>query len=319
MIRVDVWLPDPAGALAVGAFGAGALIRIERADLDLSPPYDLGSYAEVDTIPIVGTSLQYQWWDPDGIATSSYRWRLSNAGDTVDSDYSAPFAGSNPAGSVLAVSYASLDRVIALFETKPNVARLRRLAIALGVATDELVQELGGRDYFRHPTFGTQTWSPSPDDIDGRVLHTHDGLVVLDTVTVDDVAITDYVLRGTGPHETYPAGIGEPAFHVELTNLRWPRDPARIALTGATGWPAIPEALAESAAARARQLVYADPSYAGNIPGPPDYTSGATPSERWPQVLYRFMQREKSRFDACQFGNERGFPLTNEPRGWWIG
>lgn len=30
MIRVDVWLPDPASVLVVGAFGAGALIRIER-------------------------------------------------------------------------------------------------------------------------------------------------------------------------------------------------------------------------------------------------------------------------------------------------
>lgn len=306
MIRVDVWLPDPAGALAVGAFGAGALIRIERADLDVAPPHDLGAYAEVHALAVVGTVLQYQWWDPDGIATSSYRWRLSNAGDTVESDYSAPFAGTNPAGSVLPRSYATLDRAVASFETKPNATRLQRLASALGTATDELIEELGGRDFFRHPTYGSEEWSPGRDDIDGCILHVHAGIVALDRLEIDDVEVTDYVLRGNSPFEALDPAGNDPPFHVELTKRRFPSDPSRTVLTGARGRATIPEALAEGAAARARQLVYADPSYAGSMPGPPDWTSGVMPSERWPQVTYRFLQREKGRFAACLFANDRG-------------
>ncbi len=313
MIRVDIWLPDPAGVLAVGAFGPGALIRIERADLDLSPPYDLGSYAEEQTLAVVATTLQYQWWDPDGIDTSLYRWRASTAVPTTPADYSpysAPFPGTNPAGSVLPISYASLERVIASFETKPNATRLRRLAQEAGTATNELIAELGGRDYFRHPTFGSEEWSPGPDDVDGQILHVHAGIVVIDRLEINGVDTPDYVLRGSGPIDLLDPGSNEPAFHVELTKRRFPRDPSLTVLTGARGWPAIPDALAEGTAARARQLAYADPSYAGNIPGPPDYTSGAMPSERWPQVTYRFMQREKSRFSACLFANDRS-------PGWW--
>jgi len=313
MIRVDVWLPDPAGALSAGAFGAGALIRIERADLDLTPPFDLGAYAEVHTIPIVATALQYQWWDPDGIATSSYRWRISDSGDTSSSPYAEPFAGTNPAGSLLPRSYATLDRVLTLFETRPNVSRQVRLAQALGTATDELIAECNGRDYFRHPASGTADWSPAPWDIDGDVLHVHDGIAALDELTIDGAAVTAYALRGSGPREALSAGDNEPPFHIELTTLgeRFPADPSRIVLTGARGWPVIHDALAEAAAARARQLVYGDVSYSGSVPGPDEFndsmgTRSAYASERWPQVFYRFREREKHRFTACLFANVAG-------------
>jgi hypothetical protein len=309
MIRVDVWLPDPAGALSAGAFGVGALIRIERADLDLTPPFPLGSYAEVHTLPILATTLQYQWWDADGIATSSYRFRVSNAGDTIESPYSDPFAGTNPAGSVLPRSYASLDRVIALFETRPNVSRLQRLAQALGTATDELIAECGGRDYFRHPAAGSADWSPAPWDIDGDVLHVHDGIAALDDLTIDGTAVTEYALRGSGPREALSAGENEPPFHIELSTIgaRFPADPSRIVLTGARGWPVIHDALAEAAAARARQLVYGSASYSGSVPGPDEYNASPMGmSERWPQVFYRFREREKHRFTACLFANVAG-------------
>lgn len=310
MIRVDVWLPDPAGVLAVGAFGAGALIRIERADLDLTPPFDLGAYAEVHTLPILATTLQYQWWDPDGIATSSYRWRISDATDTASSPYSDPFAGSNPAGAVLPRSYATLARVLTLFETSPNVSRQRRLAEALGTATDELIAECGGRDYFRHPASGSSDWTVAPWDVDGAILHVHDGIVALDELRIGTTVITDYALRGSGPREQLSVGDNEPPFHIELLG-GLPRDAAQITWTGAKGWPVIHDALAEAAAARARQLVYGDASYSGSVPGPDEYNDAMGgrgsiyASERWPQVFYRFREREKHRFTACLFANDR--------------
>jgi hypothetical protein len=67
VIRIDVWLPDPAGALATGAFGAGALIRIERSATVG------GVYAEVATLPLVATTLAYTYWDPTGDDTTWYR------------------------------------------------------------------------------------------------------------------------------------------------------------------------------------------------------------------------------------------------------
>ena len=64
MIRVDVWLPDPASVLATGAFGAGALIRIE------SGASSAGPWTEVQTLPVVSTTVQYQWWDSAGTGST---------------------------------------------------------------------------------------------------------------------------------------------------------------------------------------------------------------------------------------------------------
>ena len=316
MIRVDVWLPDPVGVLAAGVFGPGALIRIERADLALIPPYALGAYAEVHTTAIVAATVAYSWWDPAGIGTSSYKWRVSKAtpGIPADySDYSAPFAGSNPAGAILPRSYASLERTLALFETTSLSAnRIARFATALGVATDELIGEAG--DYFYHPTSGTTAWTPSAIDIDGDVLHAHYGIVSLATLDFADAAGSwttltvdvDYAVRGTGAREG-PDLLGiEPYFHIELIGTTYRlflRHPERIRLTGVRGWPAIPEALAEACTTRARQLAYADANYSGSLPSDDAYGHISVPG-LWPHTFYKFLERERHRFAACLFAND---------------
>lgn len=307
MIRVDAFLPDPAGALATGAFGAGALIRIERSATSG------GTYAEVTTLPIVATTISYTYWDPAGDATSWYRWRVSNAGNTVDSPYSDPFQGSSPA-SVFPTSYATLAQAMGLFTTAPNAARQARLATLLGVATSEIAIELEGRDYFRHPAVGSATWwlsVPRRYGVRGRgdyrILHAHEGIVALDTLEVSQdagasfvtVASGDYVLRGSDPDSSEAPASGEPYFHVVLTGLGTiqsvPRGTNVVRGTGAHGWPSIPAVLTEAVAERARQLANADPSYTGSVPGESEYGSGPV-SLRWPQTLYNFLAAERTRF-----------------------
>ncbi len=306
MIRVDVWLPDPAGVLATGAFGAGALIRVERADVDGFGV--LGAYAEVHTIAIVATTLQYQWWDSAGVATSSYKWRVSNAAGATFSPYSAPFAGTNPAGTVVPASYATLAQTLALFETAPNVARQLRLAAALGTAANELNRECG-RDYFRHPASSaddaTNVWYA-----DGKGLEyvcVHQGIVGLSKlevswdlgITFSEITSANYWLTGADPNSTEPVPTDEPYFHARLGPasglLVFPTGPRTVKLTGASGWGTPPPALVESNAERARQIIYADPSYMGALPSDEAYGAITVPAV-WPHVLYRFLERERSRF-----------------------
>ena len=208
---------------------------------------------------------------------------------------------------LLPQTYATIERAVALFETRPNAARLARLAQELHTATDELVQELDGRDYFRHPDTGTLTWSPTSLDLDGSTLHVHGGVFDVASITVRTLVLdaSEYVLRG--PEPTSRVRMNEPAFHIELTRQatirRWPRDPADTVIVSATGWPAIPPALVASCAARARQLSYGDGAYGGVIAGP----DGDIPApDRWPQVFYRFLVRERTRFAACLFSNDTG-------------
>jgi hypothetical protein len=308
MIRTDVWLSDPASLLLAGSFGAGALIRLERSD-------DVGAtWTEKTTIAILATQAQYTWWDGTGIATSLYRYRVSNAGNTTDSDYSAAFVGSSPTDTVSPLAYADLGDVTDLFNTavsgaSPTDARkLARFESLALTATDELIREAGGRDYFRHPASGDAIWY---QDGDGTpILHVHKGLVSLTTLELSyDFGISYlvidsqfYELRGADPHkvEIVP---GEPYFHIRLKPWGpYPlflRGASTVRCTGVQGWPSIPRALREGAAQRVRQLAYADPSFAGIVPGPGEFGAGSVPMERWPQITFHFLQAEKNRQFGC--------------------
>jgi hypothetical protein len=316
MIRVDVWLPDPASVLATGAFGAGALVRLERA------ASIAGSYTEVTTIAIVATTLQYRYWDAAGDATSFYRWRVSDAAGSVFSDYSDPFAGSSPAASVFPTSYASLDRLLGMFNTRPtNPARLARLGQLLGTATQQLIEACGGRDYFLHPSSGVDTaWYETLPErprgmsaFDRQVLHVHDGIVSLASLevsldfgtTYQTVAPSDYVLRGDDPSSDAPVPTGEPYFHVVLnpfgSTIAFPRGTKVIRPTGLRGWATVPETLVEGTAQRARQLAFAEGSFSGAQAGGMDeFGSPATSDRFWPQSTWNFISEQASRFDGCR-------------------
>jgi hypothetical protein len=202
--------------------------------------------------------------------------------------------------------YARLQQLQDLFETTPRDSSSPRLISALNIATDELVEELAGRDYFRHPAAADddpETWSPSPVDIDGAVLHCHYGIVELTTLTVSDEERTDYDLRGSSPSDA--PGYGEPAFHVVLRSGRFPRDASKTELEGVRGWPAIPAALVEACAERARQIAYGDGGFAGAVSGADGMVEvPAFGTDRWPQVFFRFLKRERGRFSACLFAND---------------
>lgn len=228
-----------------------------------------------------------------------WRWRWEGTGAAA-----AVTEGQFEITSVFAPqTYASFDRALALFETTPNASRQARLSTALRTATDELVDEMDGRDFFRHPSVGSATFAL--DDVDGRILHVHGGIVAIDTLEVRRgstytllTADTDYVLRGVGPTQSREPETLEPAFHIELlTGQTW-MDGAR--LVGALGWGAIPEALAEGCAARARQLVYGAASYEGAIASDDGYGHQYV-SQRWPDVTWKWMQRQKGQFYACLF------------------
>src|SRR3954465_10621204 len=140
-IRLRIKVPDPADVLS--GYGAGALLRIERATSET------GSYAEITTLPVVAGTVTYEYWDASGTTTRWYRTRYSGTDtptpSTNFSGYSDPFTPDQPE------AYASIDYVLQMFDTRPNAAKLARLEQLLKVATSEISVELQGRDYFRHP------------------------------------------------------------------------------------------------------------------------------------------------------------------------
>lgn len=311
MVRVDVWLPDPASLLLAGAFGPGALIRIERSDDDGA------TFTAKTTVAIVASQAQYTYWDSTGVAASVYRYRVSDAAPATYSPYSINFAGTSPTDATSPLAYADLGDLTALLKTNitgaaaSDARTLTRFSELLVTATDELIREEGGRDYFRHPSSGTHTWLQ--DGNGEAVLHVHQGLVSLSLLELSfDAGISYltvdssfYELRGSDPDKVGPIPAGEPYFHIRLVPYGpYPlfiRGKSTIRLTGAEGWSTVPRALREGSAQRARQLAFADPSFAGIVPGPSEQGGGATyPQERWPQITYHFLQAQRHRFIGCE-------------------
>lgn len=207
-------------------------------------------------------------------------------------------------------AYATDDDVLALFidRPEPNEKRQARLSSLLQTATDELNGELGGLDFFRHPTSGERTWV-----VDGsgkQLLHVHRGIASLSAVEVSldsglsFVAVdpSHWELRWDAFSNDEPPD-GEPWFHLRMkpfsTFGAFPLGASTVRLTGASGWPRIPSPAIEGVAERARQVAYSDGSYQGSASSDESYGT-PTMTTRWPDVVWKFLSRERARFYACE-------------------
>lgn len=306
MLHLQVSVTNPAELLAAGAYGPGALLRWE------SSPTGTGSWTEGGTAALAADATLYDVWDPAGAVGTWYRTRVSNAANTVDSDYSAAFQGGVP------TRYAELDDLLPLFETAPLPRRYGRLLSLLDTATRQVVEECGGRDYFRKPATGTATWLANGNGT--ATLHVHEGLVQLDLLelsfdggrTYVTVAATDYILVGDSPSSTEPPPPGEPFFHVRFTGFgsytTFPPVVRAARLTGARGWSRWPVTLTEATAQRARQLAFASAGYSGSEAGGQDEFGRTSATDRfWPQSLYNFLSRDHERFIGCSVAAPGGW------------
>lgn len=212
--------------------------------------------------------------------------------------------------------YATPDDYNAILQTPLPLTgpRMARITDLLEVATEEVIAECQ-RDFFRHPTDGTETFTLDADG--GTVLHFHEGLISVDLLeySVDRgasysaFATGDWSLRGDDPDSTSPAIEGEPYFHLVLspnstTRFAFPAGRSALRLTGARGWATPPRRVVEMTAQRARQIAYGDPTYSGITPGPEDanpydYAQRLVSSSRWPDVAWKFMRAQSRRFIPC--------------------
>lgn len=99
---------SPDDLLDAGAFGAGALLRLEKSA-------DGITYGSETTTPIVSNQMVYRMFDTAGVSTTWYRWRVSNSGGTNFSEFAAPFQlGEGPERyTTLALVRARLKKAVA--------------------------------------------------------------------------------------------------------------------------------------------------------------------------------------------------------------
>jgi hypothetical protein len=228
ILRIDI----DTEVLATGAFGAGALVRVERATAEA------GVYAELGTVAVVAGQSTGTYYDEAGTTAHWYRVRYSNAGNTKQSEYSAPW-------QAVSVGYTSLADV----KARLGMGTVAGTADAImSTIVAEVNSWLDGR-LGRHVGPGGSATRTYDGDGSG-LLYVRDGVQAVYSLTLYDgtrgastsIAATDYYLDPL-PHLRRP---GEPAFYVTMSPnpagsySRFPVGKRTVEVTGLWGWPAVP-------------------------------------------------------------------------------
>lgn len=130
MIHLTVFVGNPAELLDADAYDAGAVFRWE-----FSATVD-GVYAEIETTPLVADQFLYELWHEAGTTATWYRTRVSDAGGTEFSTYTAPFQAAS------AQLYLTLDQFRAF---EPDAASLNdeSLLILLMASAADIARAIG--------------------------------------------------------------------------------------------------------------------------------------------------------------------------------
>lgn len=175
MIHLEVIVADTAHLLDPAAYGAGALLRWESGGAFAGP------YVEGGTVALVADVSLYNIWDAAGVASTTwYRTRISDAGGTTFSAYSAPFQTS------IHDIYLSADQFRAL---APNSLTDEALLILLDAAQADIIRYAGPGGELTEYLHGG-----------GHLLILSHPIVAITSIVEDDLTLAadDYIITATG-------------------------------------------------------------------------------------------------------------------------
>lgn len=88
---LQVAVNSSAEILNTGAYGSGAVVRVQTSATEAGVYADVSGTGSTPTIAIVSGTSAYTGYDPNGTSTSWYRVRYENSGATRTSDWSDSF------------------------------------------------------------------------------------------------------------------------------------------------------------------------------------------------------------------------------------
>ncbi len=243
IVRVSV--KQSTEILNAGAYGAGAVIRLQWAATETGAFADVSGTGSTPTLPIVAGTRIYIGYDPAGTVSTWYRTRYENAGATRLSDWLAAFqVGGEEAGLICS-----------LYDVK------QRLGITEADTTKdemllEFIRRVGtgimgytGRQFVRTPLSGTTTFL---FDVRAttRTLWVPKGIAELTQVEVATQTGGAYVVVSAADWFLDPPeqdrDFGWPATRVTMSNIPTSGTPyfywgkRTVRLTMALGWAAVP-------------------------------------------------------------------------------
>ena len=225
-------------ALATNNFGAGALVRVERATTQT------GVYAELGTVAVVSGQPTATYYDATGATTNWYRTRYSKATPINPEDYGEygnPFQADNDDGYT---NVSAVKARLGITDTTDDSL----LAAIVGEVNSWLTERLGrpvGPE--NNATYVFDGNGTSRLDI-SRGIRTVTALTVAPTTgaTPVSVAAADIFLVPSSGER----GDGEPARAIVLSDVPtggvyvFSRGYGTVSVTGDFGYAAVPDALA---------------------------------------------------------------------------
>lgn len=234
--------------LNAGAYGAGALIRVQTSATSGGVYADISGTGSTPTIALVAGDRTYTGYDPNGTVTSWYRTRYENVGGTRLSDWSAVFqvAGGSPQLCSVGQVKARLNPSGAVSDTLDDA-----LIAELIEEVSNWIEDYTGRR-FTPETAVTYTFDASA----GRVLRVPRGIRSITSIGVASSSqpgtggtyttgtLADYLLRPLAVD--LPSGW--PATEVHLSPLagtvRWFVEGYNtVTITGNFGFAAVPRSI----------------------------------------------------------------------------
>ena len=88
---LTVAVDNPDELLDTGAYGSGAVVRVQSATAQAGTYADLTGTGSTPTLALVAATKSYKAYDPTGDSSTWYRTRYEDSGATRTSDWSVPF------------------------------------------------------------------------------------------------------------------------------------------------------------------------------------------------------------------------------------
>lgn len=173
---------NPDELLNAGAYGAGAVIRLQTAAAEAGAFADVNGAGSTPAIALVSATFAYTGYDPNGVSTSWYRYRYENAGGTRLGDWFAAFQEAPAEGYV--VGLADMRHRL---EIDPADHDDDELLLDLIRETTDDLQDYCNRWFVPRPLSGTATYllSPKHDGIEIEIPRGIRSLTSLGYATID--------------------------------------------------------------------------------------------------------------------------------------
>lgn len=151
VIKLTVEAPEE--ILNAGAYGTGAVIRLQTATTQAGAYADVTGTGSTPTTAVVAGTRVYTGYDPNGTASSWYRTRFENVGATRLSDWTAAFQVGGEAAGLICSLYdvkQSLGQGTGTTNDEEILEHIRHVTDA--------IQHYTGRRFCRTPSSGTTTF-----------------------------------------------------------------------------------------------------------------------------------------------------------------